>query len=233
MALHLGKTRRLPSTPDETDIEGELGYFGLASWWSAVFTAEQRAHIEELFRPSDLPAHSRPLTRGHKELPYSTAAILLAAVAGALRSAPDDRNVALEILHKGEQRAKTEDDTIGLHLIYQEMIHLFCKWRDHFFDASDLIFGACHKQIAMAPEVVQLLHDQNPGRPLPMHAGFQMMAILLEKEEAYAQAIEVCKQARFQGWEGNWTWRIGSLAQKLGQQGNPVQNISQSGLSNV
>lgn len=233
MALHLGKTKRLPDPSDETDVDGELGYFGLASWWTAVFTAEQRAHIEVVFQPPDLPADSRPLTKGHKELAYHSVATLLAAIAGSLRPIPDDRELALEILRKAEQRAKAENDIVGLHLAYQEMIHLYCKWRDHFFDAVDLIFGACHKQIAMAPEVAQVLRDQDPKTPLPIHAGFQMMVVLLEKEEAYAQAIELCKQARFQGWEGNWTWRIGSLAQKLGQQGNPVQNMSQSGLSDV
>jgi len=230
MALHLCKTKRPSDATEEPDVEGELGYFGLASWWSTVLTAAQRAHIEEKFQPSGLPPGSRPLTTGRKRLSLRSAAMLLTAVAGSLRSDPDDRTLALEILRKAEQRAKTEEDRLGLHFTYQETIHLYCKWRDRFFDALDLIFGACHKQIAMAPEVAQILHEQNPKSPLPIHAGFQMMVVLLEKEESYAQAIELCKQARFQGWKGNWTWRIGSLAKKLGQKGNPVQAMSPSGL---
>ncbi|UCD49234.1 MAG: hypothetical protein JSW27_17085 [Phycisphaerales bacterium] len=214
-------------------MKGELGYFGLASWWSTVFTADQRAHIEKEFQPAGLPPGSRPLTTGQKRLSFPSAATLLTAVAGSLRGNPKDRTLAAEMLHKAEQRAKTEDDRLGLHFTYQETIHLYCKWRDHFFDAPDLIFGACHKQIAMAPEVAQILHEQYPRNPLPIHAGFQMMVVLLEKEESYAKAIEVCKQARTQGWKGNWTWRIGCLAKKLGQQGNPVQAMSPSGLGPV
>lgn len=233
MALHLRRIKRFPYAAAETEVEGELGYFGLASWWSTVFTAGQRAHIEEKFQQSGLPPGSRPLTRGHKQLSFRSAATLLTAVASSLRDDPNDRTLAVEMLHKAEQRAKTEDDTLGLHFTYQEMIHLYCKWRDHFFDALDLIFGACHKQIAMASEVAQILHDQNPQSPLPLHAGFHMMAVLLEKEESYAKAIEVCKQARMQGWRGNWTWRVGSLAKKLGEQGNPVQAMSPSGLGPV
>ena len=233
MALHLSKTKHPPGGPAATEVEGELGYFGLASWWSAVFTEPQRAHIEAAFHPRDLSAGSRPLTTGRKRLSFRSTAALLIAVAGSLRSEPDDRTVALEILRKAEERAKAEDDILGLHFTYQEVIHLYCKWRDRFPEAVDLIFGACHKQIAIAPEAAKALHEQYPQRALPIHAGFQMMAILLEKEESYGKAIEVCKQGRFQGWSGNWTWRIGCLAKKLGQRGGPVQPISPSGLGEI
>jgi len=233
MALHLGKTKRPPGMPVETEVEGELGYFGLASWWSAVFTEPQRARIEEVFRPPDLSAGSRPLTTGRKRLSFRSTAALLIAVAGSLRSKSDDRTLALEILRKAEERAKVEDDILGLHFTYQEVIHLYCKWRDHFPEALDLIFGACHKHIAIAPQAVKALHEQYPQRALPIHAGFQMMAILLEKEESYAKAIEICKQARFQEWSGNWTWRIGCLARKLSQLSNPVQSMSPSGLGPI
>jgi hypothetical protein len=233
MALHLGKTKRPPRPPVDTDVEGELGYFGLASWWSAMFTELQRAHIEEVFQSPNLPAGSRPLTTGRKRLGFRSAATLLTAVAGALRSESDDRTVAMEILHKAETRAKAEDDVIGLHFTYQGVIHQYCKWRDRLPEALDLIFGACYKQIAIAPEAAKTLHDRHPQAPLPIHAGFQLMAVLLDKEEAYEKAIEICKQARFQGWSGNWTWRIGCLAKKLGQRGDPVRQISSSGLGPI
>ena len=61
-------------------------------------------------------------------------------------------------------------------------------------------------------------------------AGEFMMGI---DREGMLYAIEICKQARFQGWSGNWTWRIGCLAKKLGQLGNPVQAISPSGLGQI
>jgi len=220
-----------PDVQTEVEVEGELAYFGLASWWSGTFTGAERVRMEELFRPPGLPAEARPLTTGRKRLSFRTAAGLLTALAGFLRSEPGDRSLAMRVLAKAEERAKAEDDVLARHLVYQEIIRLHCRWRNRFPEAIDLIFGACHKQIALAPEAARAFAEQHPQQTLPIHAGFQMMAILLDQEESYARAIEMCKQARFQGWSGNWTWRIGSLAKKLSQRGNPVQNISKSGMS--
>ena len=162
-----------------------------------------------------------------------SAAGLLTTLADCLRNQPDDRSLAMRILSKAEERAKAEDDVLALHLVYQEMARLHCRWINHFPEVLDLAFGACHKQIAIAPEAARALHEQRPRQPLPIHVGFQTLAILLDKEGSYAKAIEICKQARFQGWSGNWTWRIGCLAKKLSEHGNPVRSISPSGLGHI
>ena len=215
----------------EVEVAGELGYFGLASWWSALFTEAERDHIETLFQPPGFSPSAQPLTTGHKRMDFRSAADLLTAVAGYLREEPEDRALAMRLLAKAEERAKAQEDTLALHLAYQEIIRLHCRWRDQFPDAVDLIYGACHKQITIATEVAMLFEKSRPGQGLPVHMGFQMMAVLLEQEGSFAQAIELCKQARFQGWSGNWTWRIGTLARKLAQRGDPIRNISPSGLT--
>jgi hypothetical protein len=227
----MGIFQRQPEVQPEVEIQGEFGYFGLASWWTTLFTKTQQAHMEECFQVPELPSDARPLTTGRKQLSFRSAGALLAALAGSLRDDVNDRALAMQILAEAERRAKTEDDLLGLHITYQEMIRLHCRWRKQFLESVDLLFGACHKQIAIGPEVARMLHELHPRRVLPIHAGFQMMAILLEKQEWYAKAIEICKQARFQGWSGNWTWRIGVLAKKHAAQDNPVQNISSSGLT--
>lgn len=229
----MGILRRHPGNRTEVEVAGEVAYFGLASWWSALFTKTERDRIEVLFQPPGLSPSARPLTTGHKRLDFYNAAALLTAVAGYLREDPADRDLAIRVLAKAEERAKAQDDTIALHLVYQEQIRLHCRWREQFPEAVDLIYGACHKQIAIATRVAVAFQDKRPGQALPLHMGFQMMAVLLEQEESYAQAIELCKQARFQGWSGNWTWRIGTLARKLSEHGNPVQPICPSGLGPV
>ena len=233
MALRMGLFQRHPDVQTEVEVEGELAYFGLASWWSGTFTDAERDRMEERFQPAGLPPKARPLTTGRKRLGFRSAASLLNALASRLRHEFDDRSLAMRVLSKAEERAKAEDDVLALHLVYQEIIHLHCKWRNRLPESPDLIFGACHKQIALAPEAAAAFREQHPDQVLPIHAGFQMTVILLEKEESYAKAIEMCKEARFQGWSGNWTWRIGSLAKKLSELGNPVQNISPSGLGPV
>jgi len=141
--------------------------------------------MEHVFQPPDLPANSRPLTTGRKRLNFRSAAGLLTTLAGCLRNESDDRALAMRLLSKAEERAKAEDDVLAQHLVYQEMIRLHCRWRNHFPEALDLVFGACHKQIAIAPEAAQTFHEQRPQQALPMHAGFQMMAILLDKEPSH------------------------------------------------
>lgn len=231
MATAMDLLKRL--RPRRTEVEGELGYFGLGPWWSATFTRAEQDYIEAGFHPDNLPRGAKPLTTGQKQLTFQSATGLLTAIAAALRNSPQDRPLAMRILAKAEDRARAEDNMLGLHFVYQEMIRLHNKWRDHFFDALDLTFGACHKQVAMAAVAAELLRELRPEAPLPPHLGFQQLAILLEKEGSYTKAIELCKEARDQGWTGNWTWRIGCLAKKRDEQDRGVRNISSSGVGPV
>ncbi len=225
--------QRHPEVETEVEVAGELAYFGLASWWSGVFSQSDRQHMEEVFRPAGVSPDAKPLTTGHKQLNFRSSAGLLTALAAGLRSSLEDRPLALGVLAKAEERARTEEDIMGLHLTYQELIRLHCRWRNHLPESLDLLYGACHKQITIAPQVAQVLRERHPEEALPVHMGFQMMAIILQKDELYAKAIEMCKQARFQGWSGNWTWRIGTLAKELAARGNPVQSVSRSGLGPI
>jgi len=231
MATATDLIRRLRHRRDE--IEGELGYFGLGGWWSSAFTRVERDHIEASFHPPGLPAGGKPLTTGRGGSNYHSAAILLTALATCLRDLPQDRDLALKVLAKAQERARAEDDVIGLHLVYQEIIRLHSKWRDHVPDALNLIFGACHKQVAMSEAAAQAFHHLRPHAALPAHLGYLTLAVLLEQEGSCRKAIEVCKQARDQGWGGNWTWRIGSLARKRDEQDLGETYISRSGMGPV
>lgn len=51
--------------------------------------------------------------------------------------------------------------------------------------------------------------------PLPLHAGFQQLAIILEKRGELEEAIKVAKQAQSQGWNGDWEKRIARCEAKL------------------
>jgi hypothetical protein len=215
------------------EVEGELGYFGLGAWWSAVFTKAEQDYIEASFHPPGLPAGAKPLTTGRGQSNFRSAPILLTILAGCLRNVPQERHLASTVLAKAEERARAEDDVIGLHFVYQEMIHLHSKWRDYSLDGLDLTFGACHKQVAMSEAAAQAFRDLRPQEALPMHLGYQTMAVLLEKEGSYTKAIEICRQARDQGWSGNWTWRIGSLARKRDEQDCGVRYTSRSGMGPV
>ena len=41
-----------------------------------------------------------------------------------------------------------------------------------------------------------------------MHTGYEQLAIILEKQREYDEAIDLCKQAQKQTWSGEWDKRI-------------------------
>jgi hypothetical protein len=212
------------------EVEGYIGYFGLDDWWLAALTAEQRDYIEKEYKPPTLSPGTKPLTEGSEKPPFTTAASLLTAVAGQLRNRPEDRALAVLILTKGEERAQTEGDVLGLHFVFQEMIRLHNTWRDKFPDALDAAFAACYKQTRIAENVIKAWRREYPMKPLPAHAGYEQMATMLVKEGNYNRAIDVCRQARYEGWPGNWDWRISHYAK---ESGSPVTPISSTGITPI
>jgi hypothetical protein len=218
--------RRLATT-------GELGYFGLMGWWTSSFSPAERTYMEAAFCAPGLRARAKPLTRDRGLVSFPTAAALLTVLGDRLSEKPRDRNLATRVLAKAEERALAEDDTLGLHFVYHQMIRLHSRWKDQFPDAVDLTFAACHKQIKLAADAAPALRQLHPGEPLPTHLGYLLASALLEQEGAYDPALQLCKQAQAGGWSGNWSWRIQRLTRKLFEQGPPVKSISSSGMTSL
>jgi hypothetical protein len=209
---------------------GELRYFGLSAWWSSAFSPAEREYMEAAFRTPELPAGARPLTRDRERVTFATAAGLLAALAERLSERPQDRDLACRVLAKAEERALAEGDILGLHLTYHHLIRLHTRWKERFADSLDLLFAACHKQMRLAPQAAEAFRRKAPCEPLPTHIGYLQATTVLEQQGAYAQAIELCREAKAQGWAGNWSWRIQRLARRLPA---TVKPISPSGMGSV
>jgi len=223
----MGIFRRIFRQHDQT--AGDLGYFGLGTWWLSAFSSAERQYLEATFAPGG----SRSLTKGQKPSTFATAAALLVALASHLSRKPEDRNLAARVLSKAEERALAERDLVGLHFVYQETIRLQYKWRQTFPDALDLAFAACHKQVQYATQAAEALQEAFPEQPLPAHFGFQRTASVLEQRKAYEQALEICQRAKEQGWAGNWAWRMLRIKKKLRERGYPVVSMSSSGMSQI
>ena len=215
--------RRLETT-------GELGYFGLTGWWMSSFSTAERDYMEAAFCTSALPAGAKPLTRDRGLVSFPTAAALLTVLADRLSEKPQDRALASRVLAQAEERALAEGDILGRHFVYHQMIRLHMRWKGEFADAVDLTFAACHKQIQLAPDAARALRQMHPDEPLPTHLGYLQASILLEQDEAYEPAIELCRQAQAGGWNGNWSWRIQRMARKLYEKNPLVKSISSSGI---
>ena len=50
---------------------------------------------------------------------------------------------------------------------------------------------------------------------LPAHAGFTQLAIIRDKQKRYTDAIELCVEAKRQGWADNWDKRIARYQKKV------------------
>lgn len=215
------------------EIGGDLGYFGLGAWWLSTFSSPQRKHMEAILLGSEIPAGTRPLTRDRGLLPVQTAAGLLILLADKLASRPEDRSLACCVLAKAEERALAGNDLLGLHFTYHQTIRIHLRWKGDFRDASDLAFGACHKQMRLSSEVAKVFSEKYPDKPLPIHLGYLHAATTLEQQGSYSRAIEICRQAQAEGWSGDWPWRIQRMAKRLHEQTPQVKPISQSGMGPI
>ena len=153
------------------EATGELGYFGLTGWWLSSFSKAQRDYMETAFCSSGFPPGAKPLTRDRGLAAFPTAAALLTTLADRLSEKPQDRGLACRILAKAEERALAEDDILGRHFVYHQMIRLHSRWKDEFADAVNLTFSACHKQIELAPDAARLLRQMRPRRTAPHSSG--------------------------------------------------------------
>ncbi|MDZ7702928.1 MAG: hypothetical protein U5L04_00405 [Trueperaceae bacterium] len=67
---------------------------------------------------------------------------------------------------------------------------------------------ACHQQIALSEEAKDAFLLGYEDSPLPSHVGYRRLAIILEKQKKYQEAIDLCICAKEQGWSGDWEKRI-------------------------
>lgn len=216
-----------------TEIEGELGYFGLGPWWLATFSARERQAMEAAVRGANLPTRSQPLTRDRGLLPVQSATELLVLLADRLSDRVESRPLACLVLGKAEERAAAEDDLLGLHFAYHQVIRLHLRWRDQFADAADLAFAASHKQMRISAHAARAFRERYPRKPLPIHLGYQYVASVLEQQDVCTPAIEICKRALDEGWSGNWSLRISRMARHVQDRPATVKFISSSGMGPV
>jgi hypothetical protein len=65
-----------------------------------------------------------------------------------------------------------------------------------------------HEVVALAPHVAASLRADGRTGELWTHAGYKRLAIDAERAKDYSGAIRLCKQAKREGWAGDWDKRI-------------------------
>jgi tetratricopeptide (TPR) repeat protein len=194
-------------------IKGEIGYFGLQDWWLSTFSQEERNHIEEIFKPLGGDPNDKPLTEGDITWTSQTAAGLLGSLAGWFNN-PRDREIAKKIIQKADKLASQGTAVLDHHFALQQKMEIYYRERETSPGAMETAIQACREQIALAPQAAQAFQKEYPGEILPAHAGYSQLRIILEKQGKFDEAIELCEQAKQQGWSSNWDKQIETLNKK-------------------
>jgi len=200
-------------------VEGKIAYYSLQNWWSSVFTEEERNHIEDVFRPMGDSPDRKSLTEGKITSSSQSAAGLLNALAGWFDN-PRDRNIAKKIIDKATELAHKGDSVIDLHFALHVRTEIYYKEREITPGALEEAMKACREQISIAPLAAQAFQKAYPWQSLPAHGGYTQLSIILKKQGDYKKIIELCGQAKKQGWAGDWDRRIEEAKKKLAMLAN-------------
>ena len=192
-------------------VEGSIGYFGLEDWWLTSFSEDERRHIIRTFQP--LGSSGDSLTSGAINYTSETAVGLLQALAGWFTK-DEDRPIAHKILEKAAELSRSGTPVLDPHFLYQQMVQIYYKDRDKPEYMAKAVH-ACRQQIALAPEAARAFRAEYGDSPLPAHRGYEQLAIILEKEGRFQDAIALSRQAESEGWSGDWRRRIERCEKKL------------------
>lgn len=208
-----GRSRTVPPTASAGD-GGALSYHGLLDWWFREFSADERRHIETVYQPmgltlddDDIEGPPRPLTQGTITFSSQTAAGLLWGLAGWFNK-PGQRHLALRILAKARELATASGNALDLHFTLTELVQVAYRERESSPDGLERAIAACEDLIAIAPAAASALRRAFSQSAPPMHVGFDQLAIVREKQGDFPGAIALAREAKSQGWAGEWDNRI-------------------------
>jgi len=121
--------------------------------------------------------------------------------------------------HKNDITAKLSkqeaDNIIDKHFLYYETIKTYYRERNSNPNALKKAIAACRNQIALAPLTAKAFRKKWRGEPLPSHTGYKQLAIILEKQKKFQEALALCKEALKAQWDGDWENRIKHLDKKI------------------
>lgn len=111
-------------------------------------------------------------------------------------------------------------DAFDEHLAIGFKIEEEYKKRNTDTDSLNKTIALCYEQIKISDEAKNAWLKENrdigiKDETLPYHRGYRQLAIIFEKQGKLQDAINIAKQAKLQGWSGDWDQRIKRCEQKL------------------
>ena len=96
---------------------------------------------------------------------------------------------------------------LDLHFIYHNLIQTLYRHRD-LDGIFNMCVNICERQIEIAPQAAAAFKSDTSFTGLPTHAGFEQLAIIEKKNKNWSRVLELCENAKAQGWGGDWDKRI-------------------------
>jgi|AntRauTorcE11897_2_1112592.scaffolds.fasta_scaffold11331_2 tetratricopeptide (TPR) repeat protein len=213
-----------PFKKAEPKVGGFMASANLIDWWIGGFSEEERKYIILTFQPMGLGGDGKGfLVDGPSVGRHSDPSHLLYNLAGWFKK-ESDRIIAYKILEKAEELLSYSPNPLTNHFTYQTKAEIYYRWRDLDDFALEKAIEACRQQISIANEAATVFLDESSPSGLgflPAHHGFKQLAIILEKDGKFEEALKLCEKAKLQGWNGDWDARLTRLRKKLAKRGQP------------
>jgi hypothetical protein len=209
-------------------IGGEIAFYRLQDWWLSSFTSEEHDYIIRKYKPLGTGT-SNGLINGSISWSSQSAISFLQNLSGWFNN-PRDRHIALRILNKAEELSgklhfgggtgnltkEEADNILDHHFLYLQIIKTFYPLRNSQPGALEKVIEACRNQIDLSSLAEKAFRKNYRGEPLPVHTGYEQLAIILEKQKKFQEALDLCKEASKTKWRGGcWEARIERLSKKL------------------
>lgn len=184
-------------------VNGIIKYLNLEDWWLNELSAEEREIILRTYLPM---GSDNSLVEGEI---YSSSQTQLHFFWGVIGwfDKPDMRHIAYKLISKAETLIDNNTAPLDKHFLYGAKLEICYKDRDSRPSGLELAIEACEQQIENAPAAAAGFKKKYDS-DLPAHKGFYQLAIVLEKQKRYIEAIALCEKAKSQGWAGDWEKRI-------------------------
>jgi len=190
--------------------KGSLGYYSLLEWWHNKFSVAEQTYISKKY----IPMGGSNLTSG-KIIGSSASVINFLTGLQSWFTNLADETISEKILIKAESLINKNTPILDVHFLYGSIINHYYKKRNIDSKFYDLAKKYCKKQIEISVLVKKTFQEESCYDGLPGHKGYNQLAIILEKEKKYKEAIEICIEANEMGWNSDWEKRIIRLNKKL------------------
>lgn len=175
--------------------EGLISFFNLFDFWDSLEDSER--NLLELKYGDDL-------TKGKPEINGSSSYFL--ASLSSFVNTKEHSKLCEKIINESIKLLKDEKSE-NLHFIYDSYIDFFYRNRDSENNLEKAI-EYCKKQIELSPESAKEIKNNEFFVSLPIHKGYEQLAIIYKKNKQWQDVIDLCEKGKSEGWTNDFDKRI-------------------------